>query len=98
MTEITEMTLDVDKYLKAARDSVWVIDSVSDEIVNEGKSADSSRKGLLERNIAHLKIVVSREEVLESGKEIDDLHDAIQFGENLLDEVEWVVADGEEEG
>jgi hypothetical protein len=74
--------------IRAARDSVWV---VNDEIqkLTDGKPANDERKGNIERNVAHLKLVVADSEISGSGEDISDLHTAITVGEAKLAENIW---------
>lgn len=74
--------------IRAARDSVWVI---SDEIqkLADGQPATTERKGNIERNVSHLKIVVADQEIIDSGEDISDLNAAITTGEAKLAENIW---------
>jgi DNA/RNA endonuclease YhcR with UshA esterase domain len=74
--------------IKAARDSVWVIDETLDQLT-KGRIANNERKGNLERNVGHLKIIVADQEIIDSGEDIQDLHDAIAVGEAKLAEDIW---------
>ena len=74
--------------IKAARDSVWVITETLQQL-EDGKTPNRNRKGNLERNVGHLKIVVSDTEISESGENIQDLYDAITAGEQKLAENIW---------
>ena len=74
--------------IRAARDSVWV---VNDEIqkLAEGNTASADRKGNIDRNVAHLKIIVADQEIIDSGEDVTDLHAAISAGEAKLAEEIW---------
>jgi hypothetical protein len=74
--------------IRAARDSVWV---VTDEIekLTAGQPANNERKGNIERNVAHLKLIVADQEIIDSGEDIADLHAAIAAGEAKLAENIW---------
>jgi hypothetical protein len=74
--------------IRAARDSVWVI---NDEIqkLTDGQPASDERKGNIERNVAHLKLIVSNSKITESGEDISDLNTAITVGEAKLAENIW---------
>lgn len=76
--------------IRAARDSVWVI---SDEIqkLADGAPATTERKGNIERNVSHLKIIVADQEIIDSGEDISDLNAAITTGEAKLAENIWSV-------
>lgn len=76
--------------IRAARDSVWVIDDTISQLV-AGKTANSERKGNIERNVGHLKIVVADPEIVASGEDIADLQAAIVTGEAKLAEGIWPV-------
>lgn len=68
--------------ITAARDSVWVINDSIHKIATEGNTEEL--KGNLERNVGHLKIVTTDEEIVNSGNDISDLFKAIQDGETVL--------------
>lgn len=74
--------------IRAARDSVWVIDDTLAQLA-DGKTANDERKGNLERNVGHLKLVVADQEIANSGEDIADLHAAIAAGEAKLAENIW---------
>ena len=78
----------VDQYVRAARDSVSVINEQLQEL-SDGAEPSTEIKGSIDRNVAHLKIVVAREEVAEHGGDIADLHAAITAGEAKLAESIW---------
>lgn len=69
--------------IRAARDSVWVI---NDELqkLSEGGSLTEQGRGNIQRNVDHLKLVVADSEISGSGKDISDLHAAITAGEAEL--------------
>jgi predicted nucleic acid-binding Zn-ribbon protein len=74
--------------IRAARDSVWV---VNDEIqkLTDGQPANDERKDNIERNVAHLKLIVESSEISGSGEDITDLQTAITVGEAKLAENIW---------
>lgn len=76
--------------IRAARDSVWVIDDTIAQL-NTGKTANKERKGLIDRNVGHLKLVVADPEIVNSGEDISDLNAAIVAGEAKLAENIWPV-------
>ena len=83
------MTLEeIQATIKAARDSVWV---VNDEIakLDAGQPANNERKGNIERNVGHLKLVVANPEIANSGEDISDLNAAIVAGEAKFAENIW---------
>ena len=74
--------------IKAARDSVWVIEDTIEKI-NNGSTASLRFKRNIQRNIEHLKIVVAKQEIVDSGEDISDLQEAIVIGETKLAENIW---------
>ena len=74
--------------IKAARDSVWVIEDTLDQL-SKGKTPTNERKSNIDRNVGHLKIVVADQEIIDSGEDIADLHAAIATGEAKLAESIW---------
>ena len=74
--------------IRAARDSVWVIEDTIQQLA-DGKPANKERKGNIDRNVAHLKLVVADEEIVASGEAIADLVEAIATGEAKLAEAIW---------
>jgi hypothetical protein len=77
------MSEKIQETIRAARDSVWVIENELQKL-SEGTSLTEVAKGNIERNVEHLKIVVSNSEISESGEDISDLHAAISAGEAEL--------------
>lgn len=74
--------------IKAARDSVSVITDTLEQLV-AGKTANADRKGNIDRNVGHLKIVTGDQEIIDSLEDIQDLHDVIIAGEAKLAENIW---------
>lgn len=70
--------------IRAARDSVWVINDELQKLSEAGTLTDNNR-GNIQRNVAHLKLVVADPQISESGEEIDDLNIAISAGETALE-------------
>lgn len=66
--------------ISAARDSVWVI---NDEISKENIVAENVKT--VQRNVAHLDIVMSSEYVTGSGEDLSDLTQAIQDGNAFIE-------------
>jgi len=79
MEELNE----VQKTIKAARDSVWVIESTIEQI-DGGDEFTEEFYNLIDRNVGHLKNVVARTEITESDEDITDLNAAITAGETRL--------------
>lgn len=78
------MTLEqIQGMIRAARDSVWVVTDEQEKLA-AGKSMTPERRGNIDRNVAHLKLVVANEEVVASGEDISDLQAAITSGEATL--------------
>lgn len=69
--------------IRAARDSVWVINNELQKL-SEGGSLTEQVRGNIQRNVDHLKIVVADSEITGSGEDISDLHTAISTGEAEL--------------
>lgn len=65
--------------IRAARDSVWVIEDSLTKIAT-GQLLSENLRGIIERNVEHLKIVVTDIEVINSEEDISDLHNAITQG------------------
>lgn len=86
----------IDNMIKAARDSVWVINTEIEKLTN-GATPSLEAKGNIERNVAHLKLVVANQEVIDSEKDISDLDSAILAGENKLAENIWPQPEPEDE-
>jgi hypothetical protein len=74
--------------IKAARDSVWVIEDTIQKL-EDGQRATEELYGNIERNVAHLKLVVADQEISGSGEDISDLEGAILTGEAKLSEDIW---------
>lgn len=79
---------EVTQMIKAARDSVWVIEDTIAQL-QSGQAANNERKGAIERNVGHLNIVVSDKDVKASGQNIADLNAAIAAGKAKLAENIW---------
>lgn len=74
--------------IRAARDSVWVVDESIQKLAG-GAPASEELKGNIQRNVGHLKIIVADQEVIDSGETITDLQAAIVAGEAKLAEDIW---------
>jgi ribonucleotide monophosphatase NagD (HAD superfamily) len=75
MEETISTSQEIAQTISAARDSVWVI---SDEISKENITKQNVQS--VQRNIAHLEIVMSNENVTGSEEDLSDLTIAIQDG------------------
>lgn len=78
----------IQRYLTAARDSVWVINDEIEKLAN-GQQPSTEGKATIQRNVEHLKGVVSSQDVIDSGEDISDLQSAIAAGEAKLAESIW---------
>lgn len=69
--------------VRAARDSVWV---VTDELAKlvAGQQWNDERKGNIERNVAHLELVMANSEIANSGLDLSDITAAIAAGKQEL--------------
>jgi hypothetical protein len=73
----------VDGTVRAARDSVWVINDELEKKQQRGELTAEGR-GNIERNVAHLEIVMSDPQVVELGGDLADLTAAIADGKAAL--------------
>lgn len=82
MAEPTEQER-VDGTVRAARDSVWV---VTDELQKKQERGELTQEGRgnIERNVAHLEIVMADPKVVELGGDLSDLTAAINNGKAAL--------------
>lgn len=69
--------------VRAARDSVWV---VNDELAKlaAGQPWNNERKGNIERNVAHLELIMANAEITGAGLDLSDLTAAINVGKQEL--------------
>ena len=74
--------------IRAARDSVHVVTEQIEKLV-AGATPNKEIKGNLERNVGHLKLIVSDTEVVSSGEDIADLQAAITAGDAKLASETW---------
>jgi hypothetical protein len=73
----------VDGTVRAARDSVWVVTNELQKKADTGVLSEEGR-GNIERNVAHLEIVMSDPQVVELGGDLSDLTAAITNGKAAL--------------
>ena len=73
----------VDGTVRAARDSVWV---VTDELQKKAERGEltAEGRGNIERNVAHLEIVMGNPQIIELGGDLSDLTAAINDGKAAL--------------
>ena len=74
----------VDGTVRAARDSVWVINDEIQKKADRGTLTAEGR-GNIERNVAHLEIVMSDPQIVELGGDLSDLTGAISNGKAALE-------------
>jgi hypothetical protein len=74
---------EVEGTVRAARDSVWVINDELSKLANN-MPWNEERKGNIERNVAHLEIVMADPEISGSGLDLSDLTTAIAAGKQEL--------------
>lgn len=65
--------------IRSARDSVWVVNDALQKLQN-GQELTTEIRNLIDRNVAHLKLVVGNPDVANSGQDISDLNQAIIDG------------------
>lgn len=76
---------EIQQIIKAARDSIWVIeDSIAR--LDAGDQHTNEIKNTIDRNVNHLKIIVADQEIANSEHDISDLYAAILLGESKLEE------------
>lgn len=74
--------IDIESAIPVMRDSVWVIQS---ELL---KDEHKEKKGVISRNVAHLKLMLENPQVTESGQDLSDITAAIEAGEIYLNATE----------
>lgn len=82
----TELTPEqrVTNTVRAARDSVWVVNDELAKYAANNNVLTDEMKGNIERNVAHLELVVANPDVVSLGGDITDLTDAITAGRAVL--------------
>jgi len=88
MEEVMKQEEILGTIIRAARDSVWVIED-SIEKLTTGADPTKELYDNIERNVSHLKLVVSSQEIVDSDEDITDLEEAILIGETKLNEDIW---------
>jgi len=73
----------VEGTVRAARDSVWVVNDEIQKKADRGELTAEGR-GNIERNVAHLEIVMGDPQVVELGGDLSDLTAAITDGKAAL--------------
>lgn len=74
----------VNRTVSAARDSVWVVNDEIQKKADRGELTDEGR-GNIERNVAHLEIVMSDNNIVSLGGDLSDLTAAITNGKAALE-------------
>jgi hypothetical protein len=74
----------VDRTVRAARDSVWVVNDEIQKKADRGELTEEGR-GNIRRNVEHLEIVMSDPQVVELGGDLSDLTQAITDGKAALE-------------
>lgn len=69
--------------VRAARDSVWVVNDELSKLANN-MPWNEERKGNIERNVAHLELVMANPEISGAGLDLSDLTAAIAAGKQEL--------------
>lgn len=81
-------TQEILRTITAAKDSVWVINQAIEKL-NAGEEPSTQTKSLISRNVEHLKLVVGKDDIKNSGEDLSDLMLGISAGEAKLAEVVW---------
>ena len=68
-----------------ARDSVWVVNDEIQKKTQRGQLTPEG-KGNIERNVAHLELIMSDPEIVACGEDLSDLEAAIVAGKAALEE------------
>jgi len=76
----------IDQMLKAAQDSVTVIDELTGRIEN-GEELTEDLNNEIQRNFRHLEIVTQDQRIIDSGKDLENLKQAIQRGKDVTIDV-----------
>lgn len=76
----------IENTVRIARDSVWVVnDEIQKKASRNGLLTEEGR-GNIERNVAHLEIIMADAEITDSGLDLSDLTAAINNGKAVLAE------------
>lgn len=74
---------EIEGTVRAARDSVWVVNDELSKLANN-LPWNNERKGNIERNVAHLELVMANPQISGSGLDLSDLTAAIAAGKQEL--------------
>ena len=73
----------IESTVRAARDSVWVVVDELSKLANN-MPWNNERKGNIERNVAHLELVMANPQISGSGLDLSNLIAAIEAGKQEL--------------
>lgn len=73
------------KTITVARDSVWAVNNEIEKKTQSGQLTPEG-KGIIERNVGHLEIVMADSEITDCGEDVSDLAAAIVAGKAALGE------------
>lgn len=73
----------IDSTVRAARDSVWVINDEIQKMQDRGELTSEGRNNI-QRNVAHLEIIMGDPDIVEKGGDLSDLVAAISAGKAAL--------------
>lgn len=79
-----ELQTRINSTVNAARDSVWVINDEIQKKTDRGELTKEGR-GNIERNVAHLEIIMSDANVVLLGGDLSDITQAINVGKAALE-------------
>jgi hypothetical protein len=79
MTKISKEQ-EINQCISAMRDSVWVINS---EIQKE---IDKNTLNRIRGNVEHLELMMSKTDIIDSGKDLSDVSEAIDIGNSFYEE------------
>jgi hypothetical protein len=75
---------EIEATVRAARDSVWVVNDELAKLANN-MPWNNERKGNIERNVAHLELIMADTEITGAGLDLSDLSAAISAGKQELE-------------
>lgn len=81
-----DLTLEqrVEGTIRAARDSVWVVNDSLEKMQAAGGTLSQELRGNIQRNVGHLELVMADPEISGSGQDLSDLTNAIAAGKAVL--------------
>lgn len=72
--------INLERTISAMRDSVWVVNTESE------KELSSQTVNTVKRNVQHLELMMSKEEISNSGQDLSDVTAAIAAGNAFVEE------------